>query len=329
MIFNGYKRYRKSFYLSIIILLLTSFPLFSEFSFDAGTQIISAVPQYDLSGSNVWLEMSWADSYYFSESLSYFIDSALRTGYTPLMQSFEGIATCNNYLSFRKNSFLSRLNISGYYDFTIDSDYTSPVWQINTDVFISYGNYQFSVYINPGLSLLQNELSNTLDFNLTAGAVYALFGQILIKPGISAEIPAEQTTGEVPGISPFLDLSWYTGIPLTLKSKINYRINFSTDQNNIVLTWIPEATLLLKRGITATVRSKAEYKTYQTSTLPDGSIAYLYDPTFKLLPELLSDFSLTDKITLHAKTTLGWTHYYNTEADDITAGLSLDIEIEF
>ncbi len=329
MIFNSCRRYRKSFYLSIIMLLLTSLPLFSEVSIDAGTQIISVIPQYDLSGSNAWLEVSWADSYYFSESLSYFIDSALRTGYTPLTQSFEGIATCNNYLSFRKNSFLTRLGVSGYYDFTVDSGYTSSVWQINTDVFISYGNYQFSLYINPGLSLLQDELNNALNFNLTAGAVYAFLGQILIKPGISTEIPAEQTNGEVPGISPFLDISWYTGIPLTLKSEINYRINLSTDQNNFVLTWVPEATLLLKRGITATVRSKAEYRTYQTSTLPDGSIAYLYDPAFKLSPELLSDFSLTDKITLHAKTTLGWTHYYSTETDDITAGLSLDIEIEF
>jgi len=329
---------------AVFILFIVAFIpglLFADVSAEIGTELISTVPQPDMSNSNGWIGLNWMGSRYFSDTLSLFADASFKTAYTPFTRVFEAISSGDTYLSYRENPFLIRWGISGYYDFRGSSSaqagtegIISSVWQASTNILFSYGTYKFSVYAEPGIALKQ-EIDLSAPLSIKTGAAYAVNDELLLKPAVSLSIPLINTGTYSPAVVPMLDLSWYLSIPMSVESKISYEVNLPMDKNDFVLTWAPQISILLARGVTASLRSRAEYRTYQSFTLGTTDTVFLgsalswYDPSLELLPALLFDFDLADSITLHSGTDLDWIHYFQSNTDNFTASLSLDIEIEF
>jgi len=319
---------------AIVSIAFNSGLLFADASLDIGTELVSTLPELDVSNSNGWIGLSWMGSRYFSDTLSLFADASFKTAYTPLAVTLEAISSGDVDLSYRKNPFLIRWGISGYYDLTSTERIITPLWQTDTSLLFSYGTYKFSVYAEPGVSFKQ-KTDMSLAFKIKTGAAYAVNDELLLKPAVSFAVPLINSNIYTSAVKPALDISWYLNFPLSVENKLSCTINLQPDNNDFVFTWTPEISMLIARSVTASLRSLAEYRTDQnySSGMPyDISLGYAesqYEPSLELVPALLLDFNLSDSVTLHSQTGLDWLHYFQSSTDNFTAYLSLDIEIEF
>ena len=318
----------------LFLMISASEILFADVSFDIGTELIST-------NFNGWIGLNWIGSHYFSDKLSLFADASLKTSYAPFTQTFEAISAGDTSLSYRDAPFFIRWGVSGYYDYTgLDNQHSStegiisPLWQIDTNVLFSYGTYKFSLYTEPE-AILKQETDISASLGIKTGVVYAVTEGLLLKPSISVSVPVINTAEYSTVVKSMLDLSWYFKVPISFESKISYELNFPSNKNNFTLTWVPQISMLLARSITASLRPKVEYSTYQTYNMDstdtvstDNALSW-YDPSFELLPAVLLDFNLSHSITLHSETDLDWIHYFQSNTDNFTASLLLDIEIEF
>ncbi|GEM_PF-3578807 len=323
----------------LFIVSVVSAPLYGEVSLESGLELISSsiqsAPPIDISDSNLWIGVNWNGSHYFTDSLSLFADSSARVVGTPIDKIYEGIFAGDAYTSYRKEAFLIRWGISGYYDVIEDlssqintGGITTSAWELNSDILLSYGNYTFSVFLQPEIDFIYSSVTST-SFGAKAGAVVAVTEEVLLKPSVSIDWNSTDNTT----ITPTLVLSWYPGLPLSFQSKLG--CSFYTDSTagsdtpNIELNWSPELSLLFIRGVTILLDSNVNFKTYDTVTLTDGTTDTQYNPSLEIVPSVEFDFSLSDTLAIHSKLGMDFMHYTASGINDLSPSLSLSVELDF
>ena len=322
----------------LILLFVISGPIFGEVSLESGVEFISTsiqlAPPIDISDSNLWIGVNWNGSHYFTDYLSLFADSSVRVVGTPIDKIYEGIFAGDAYTSYRKEAFLVRWGISGYYNVTEDlSSQINPggiitsAWELNSDILLSYGNYAFSVFLQPEIDFT-DFLVTSPSFGVKAGIAFAVTEEILLKPSISVDWNSTDSTT----ITPTLNLSWYPGFPLSFQNKMSYSFNTDSTASNgakdIEFNWSPELSLLFIRGVTILLDSNIDFKTYETMTLTDGTTVTQYNPSLEIVPSVGFDFSISDTLAIHSELGAEWIHCISSGITNFSLSLSLSVKFD-